>query len=177
MVRDGQEKTFEITPHYDAAEKRMLLGVAWETDSKWIRVSAGTAVSRAGDAMWEVVSRTASVFAHIFEAERRQEISSVVGISDVGHEVVSQGWRESFLLLALVSLSLAGAGCPPGSRLPEVVVGHRDTPRPFRIRRASGRHSASNASTRSADPDAAPACRRKPARSAPVDNFGHPSRD
>jgi regulator of sigma E protease len=106
VIRDGQEKTFDVTPHYDAAEKRMLLGVAWETDSTWLPVSAGTAVSRSGDAMWEVVSRTASVFSHIFEAEKRKEISSVVGISDVGHEVVSQGWRESFLLLALVSLSL-----------------------------------------------------------------------
>ena len=56
--------------------------------------------------MWEVVSRTGAVFSHIFEAEKRKEISSVVGISDVGHEVVNEGWREAFLLLALVSLSL-----------------------------------------------------------------------
>jgi regulator of sigma E protease len=106
VLRDGQEKTFEVTPHYDAEAKRMLLGVAWEEKNNWVPVSAGTAVSRAGDAMWEVVSRTASVFSHIFEAEKRKEISSVVGISDVGHEVVNKGWRESFLLLALVSLSL-----------------------------------------------------------------------
>lgn len=106
VLRDGQEKTFEITPHYNAEEKRMLLGVAWMEKNHWVPVSAGTAVSRAGDSMWEVVSRTASVFSHIFEAEKRKEISSVVGISDVGHEVVNKGWRESFLLLALVSLSL-----------------------------------------------------------------------
>jgi len=106
VVRDGQTKTLEITPHYDAAEERMLMGVAWDENSRWIPISAGTALSKSGDAMWEVVSRTASVFAHIFESEKRKEISSVVGISDVGHEVVSEGWRESFLLLALVSLSL-----------------------------------------------------------------------
>jgi regulator of sigma E protease len=106
VLRDGEEKTFEITPHYDSGEERMLLGVAWTEDGKWIPVSAGTAVSRSGDSMWEVVSRTASVFSHIFESEKRKEISSVVGISDVGHEVVSEGWREAFLLLALVSLSL-----------------------------------------------------------------------
>lgn len=106
ILRDGQEKTLEITPHYDAAEKRMLLGVAWDVDNNWVGISSGHAVSKAGDAMWEVVSRTASVFSHIFEAEKRKEISSVVGISDVGHQVVNEGWRESFLLLALVSLSL-----------------------------------------------------------------------
>jgi regulator of sigma E protease len=106
VLRDGQEKTFEITPHYDAAEERMLLGVAWETDSKWIPVSSGESIDHSAGVMGEVVSRTASVFAHIFESEKRKEISSVVGISDVGHEAVDRGWRESFLLLALVSLSL-----------------------------------------------------------------------
>lgn len=106
VLRNGQEMTFEITPHYNAEAGRMLLGVAWDVENHWVGISAGHAVSKAGDAMWEVVSRTASVFSHIFEAEKRKEISSVVGISDVGHEVVKQGWRESFLLLALVSLSL-----------------------------------------------------------------------
>jgi regulator of sigma E protease len=106
VLRDGKEATFQITPHYSAKEGRMLLGVAWGEKANWLPVSTGTAVSRAGDAMWEVVHRTGSVFAHIFEAEKRKEISSVVGISDVGHEVINEGWRESFLLLALVSLSL-----------------------------------------------------------------------
>ena len=56
--------------------------------------------------MGEVISRTVSVFAHIFESEKRKEISSVVGISDVGHEAVDNGWRDAILLLGLVSLSL-----------------------------------------------------------------------
>jgi regulator of sigma E protease len=106
VLRNGQTKTYEITPHYSSEAKRMLLGVAWSEGGRWIPVSAGTALSRSGDSMWEVVSRTATVFSHIFESEKRKEISSVVGISDVGHEVISEGWRESFLLLALVSLSL-----------------------------------------------------------------------
>jgi regulator of sigma E protease len=106
VLRDGQEKTFQITPHYSTEAKRMLLGVGWLANDHWVGISSGHAVSKAGDSMWEVVSRTASVFSHIFEAEKRKEISSVVGISDVGHEVVNEGWRESFLLLALVSLSL-----------------------------------------------------------------------
>jgi regulator of sigma E protease len=106
VLRNGQTKTFDITPHYSEEAKRMLLGVAWSEGGRWIPVSASTALSRSGDSMWEVVSRTATVFSHIFEAEKRKEISSVVGISDVGHEVISEGWRESFLLLALVSLSL-----------------------------------------------------------------------
>jgi regulator of sigma E protease len=106
VLRDGKEKTFQIAPHYSEEEKRMLLGVAWEQSEHWVPISTGTAVSHSGDSMWEVISRTGSVFSHIFESEKRKEISSVVGISDVGHEVVDEGWREAFLLLALVSLSL-----------------------------------------------------------------------
>jgi regulator of sigma E protease len=104
--RDGQLKTFEVTPHYSAEDKRMLLGVAWTQNNHWVPIGTGEAASHSLDVMGEVVSKTGSVFSHIFEAEKRKEISSVVGISDVGHEVVNEGWREAFLLLALVSLSL-----------------------------------------------------------------------
>jgi regulator of sigma E protease len=106
VLRNGQEKTFQITPHYSAEANRMLLGVGWLAKDHWVGISAGHALSKAGDSTWEVVSKTGEVFTHIFEAEKRKEISSVVGISDVGHEYVNEGWRESFLLLALVSLSL-----------------------------------------------------------------------
>jgi regulator of sigma E protease len=106
VLRDGQEKTFQITPHYSGAEKRMLLGVGWEVNDHWVPISTGEAAGHSLDVMGEVISRTGSVFAHIFESEKRKEISSVVGISDVGHEAVSNGWRDGFLILALVSLSL-----------------------------------------------------------------------
>jgi regulator of sigma E protease len=104
--RDGQLKTFQITPHYSATEKRMLLGVGWTVNEHWVPISTSTAVSHSLGVMGEVISRTGSVFAHIFESEKRKEISSVVGISDVGHEAVDDGWRQAFLLLGLVSLSL-----------------------------------------------------------------------
>jgi regulator of sigma E protease len=101
--RDGQLKSFEITPKYDAAEKRMLIGVAW---GDWVPIGSGEALNRSTSVIGEVVSRTGSVFAHIFESQQRKEISSVVGISDVGHQAVEAGWRQALLLLALVSLSL-----------------------------------------------------------------------
>jgi regulator of sigma E protease len=102
--RDGALRSFEITPRYDAGEKRMLVGIAYQSD--WVPVSSGEAAERSGDVMWEVVSKTGSVFAHIFESKQRGEISGIVGTSDVGHEAVEAGWREALLLLALVSLSL-----------------------------------------------------------------------
>ncbi|MBS1861771.1 MAG: site-2 protease family protein [Actinobacteria bacterium] len=104
--RDGKLRSFELTPHYSAKEGHMLIGVAWSPSSHWASVSAGESANRSLGLMGEVISRTGSVFSHIFEAEKRKEISSVVGISDVGHEAVNNGWRDAFFLLALVSLSL-----------------------------------------------------------------------
>jgi regulator of sigma E protease len=106
VLRDGKEKTFQIAPRYSAEAKRMLIGVAWLEPDHWVPISTGEAATKSLDVMGEVVSKTGSVFAHIFEAEKRKEISSVVGISDVGHEAVNNGWRDAFLILALVSLSL-----------------------------------------------------------------------
>lgn len=104
--RDGKLKTFEITPHYNAEAGRMLIGVGWEVSNHWAAVGASEAVNRSTGLMGEVISRTGSVFSHIFESKKREEISGVVGISDVGHEAVENGWREAFIILALVSLSL-----------------------------------------------------------------------
>ena len=102
--RDGALKSFGISPRYDAIEKRMLVGIGYATE--WVPIGAGEAASHSGDVMKEVVTRTGSVFAHIFESKQRGEISGIVGTSDVGHQAVEAGWREALLLLALVSLSL-----------------------------------------------------------------------
>jgi regulator of sigma E protease len=104
--RGSQIKTVEVTPHYSKAEGHMLMGVSWFEETRWAPISSGEAASHSVDVMGEVISKTGEVFSHIFEAEKRKEISGVVGISDVGHQAVNEGWRESFLLLALVSLSL-----------------------------------------------------------------------
>ncbi len=102
--RDGQLKTLEARPRYNAEAKRVLIGFSY--GGEFAPISTSLAVSHSTAVMGEVITRTGSVFAHIFESEKRKEISSVVGISDVGHEAVNNGWRDAFLLLALVSLSL-----------------------------------------------------------------------
>ena len=71
-----------------------------------VDLSAGGAAKRAGDAIWEVASGTVHVFTHLFEAEQRKQVSGVVGISDVGHQVIEKGFERALLLLAFVSLSL-----------------------------------------------------------------------
>jgi regulator of sigma E protease len=107
VLRNGKKQTFQVTPHYSAKEGRMLIGVAWLENDNWVPAGTGTALSRSWDGMTEVITKTGDKFAHIFEAEARKEFHSVVGISDIGHQAVNEGWRRAFELLALVSLSLA----------------------------------------------------------------------
>jgi regulator of sigma E protease len=104
IERDGRTRTISVAPRYDAAAKRALIGFSY--GSRSVQIGAGKAVSEAGRAIWEVTSGTLHVFSHIFESEQRKQISGVVGVSDVGHQVVEKGLERALLLLALVSLSL-----------------------------------------------------------------------
>ena len=106
VERGRTTKTFSVRPQYDAQEKRPLIGFSY--GSEQIDVGPGTAASEAGDAIWEVAKGTFNVFAHLFEKEQREQVSGVVGISDVAHETIEGGraLERGLLLLALVSLSL-----------------------------------------------------------------------
>jgi regulator of sigma E protease len=104
VEKGGRLRNVTVYPAYDPAAKRTLVGIEYATEPA--AETAGAAASFAWGKMWLVASGTAHVFSHIFESEQRKEISGVVGISDVGHEVVDLGIYPSLLLLALVSLSL-----------------------------------------------------------------------
>jgi regulator of sigma E protease len=104
VSRDGRVRTIAVSPEYDKAEKRALIGFSYGVESQ--DISLGAAIGRAWDSVWMVTDKTASIFSRIFEAEKRKEISSVVGISDVANQTIDVGIYPSLLLLALVSLSL-----------------------------------------------------------------------
>jgi len=104
VERGGERQTIAVYPAYDPAAKRTLVGIEYDTVPA--AATAAGAASFAWDKMWLVASGTVHVFSHIFESEQRKQISGVVGISDVGHQVVDFGIYPSLLLLALVSLSL-----------------------------------------------------------------------
>jgi regulator of sigma E protease len=102
--RNGQLETLTVYPRYDNEAKRALIGFSYGSVNH--PVGPGEAASEAGDAVWEVASGTFHVFTHLFEKEQREQVSGVVGISDVGHQVVEKGLERSLLLLAFVSLAL-----------------------------------------------------------------------
>jgi regulator of sigma E protease len=104
VERKGNQRTILVRPEYNRVANRMLIGFSYGIEPT--TVSVGTAAGQAGNAVWFVTTRTASVFSRIFESSQRKEISSVVGISDVAHKSIERGAEEALFLLALVSLSL-----------------------------------------------------------------------
>ncbi|MEZ5078382.1 MAG: site-2 protease family protein [Solirubrobacterales bacterium] len=104
IIRDGRERTVMVTPEYDKAARRTLVGFTYGTERE--PVSYGAAAGSSLDAMGQVVTATGSVFARIFESEKRKELSGVVGVSDVANQTIEVGVWPSLLLLGLVSLSL-----------------------------------------------------------------------
>ncbi len=104
ISRDGQVRTISVRPEYDKANRRSLVGFSYGTQPDDIGI--GTAATRAWDSIWLVTHKTASIFSRIFEEEQRKQISGIVGVSDVANQTLDRSTVESFLLLALVSLSL-----------------------------------------------------------------------
>jgi len=104
ISRDGQVRTISVTPEYDKANRRALIGFAYGTEPE--DIGLGAALDRSWDTVWLVTTKTASIFSRIFESEQREEISGIVGVSDVANQTIEIGVYPSLLLLALVSLSL-----------------------------------------------------------------------
>jgi regulator of sigma E protease len=102
--RNGDLQTLTVYPRYDEEAERALVGFSYSSVNQ--PMGAGAAAKEAGDAIWEVATGTVHVFTHLFEAEQRKQVSGVVGISDVGHQVIERGLERALLLLAFVSLSL-----------------------------------------------------------------------
>ena len=104
IERAGRIKAISAWPEYEEAESKPRLGFAYATQPTTISVI--TAAGGALDSIWLVTHKTASIFSRIFEAEQRKQISGIVGVSDVANRTLDRSATESFLLLALVSLSL-----------------------------------------------------------------------
>ncbi len=104
IERDGRTRTLSVYPRYDKEAERALVGFSYGTRN--VPVGAGAAASEAGGAIWSVARGTVHVFTHLFEEKQRKQVSGVVGISDVGHQVIERGFERALLLLAFVSLSL-----------------------------------------------------------------------
>lgn len=104
LKRNGAVQTVSVRPEYDSATHGTRLGFSYGYVPE--DVSVGSALRRAGNSMWLVTRETTSVFGHLFESKQREQVTGIVGISDVAHELIGVGTFPSLMLFGLVSLSL-----------------------------------------------------------------------
>jgi regulator of sigma E protease len=102
--RGGREQTVRATPVYDEAKKRPLLGFTFggtPYPAGPVRASGLSA-----ETMWDVTSATVKTLAGIFQAEKRKQISGVVGSYETTRQSIEVSTTQALFLLAIISLSL-----------------------------------------------------------------------
>ncbi len=104
VVRGGRTLTISAHPEYEAALGRTRIGFTYGTTPA--NLSIGAAAGRAGESMWLIAHKTASVIANIFNSQDRKQVSGIVGFSDVAHQEIGIGAIPALALFAFLSLSL-----------------------------------------------------------------------
>ena len=142
VERDGRVVTVRVRPRYNADAKRTVIGFSFGNTP--LNPSVPEAARLAGEVMWDVTSRTVETIVQIFNPDRREEISGVVGSYEVTRQAFNFGIREAISILALISLSLGVINLFPflpldgGHIFWSLVEKIRGRPVPFRVMEQSG---------------------------------------
>jgi regulator of sigma E protease len=104
VIRHGRRVVVDVTPAYNATDKRVEVGFAFA--EKTAPIGALYAAGLSGKWMWQVTSGTVSTVARIFEPKERKQLHSVVGIYSYAQQYVAQSSTSAFEFLALISLAL-----------------------------------------------------------------------
>ncbi|MDQ6914403.1 MAG: site-2 protease family protein [Actinomycetota bacterium] len=103
--RGGRQLTFDVRPRYDAMAAHMRLGFTFAT--KTTPAGPGRAAHLSLDSMWRVTKGTVLAVARIFDPAQRKQLSGVVGTSEVLQQTFRYDTTQAFVVLAIISLSLA----------------------------------------------------------------------
>jgi regulator of sigma E protease len=107
FVRDGRERTVEITPVFNAEAGRPLLGFSYGVVRRFEPVAGiGDAVTTSLDQMWFFTTTTVETIAGIFDREKREQLSGVVGSYETTRQAIELSTDRAVFLLAVISLSL-----------------------------------------------------------------------
>ena len=134
FVRDGRARTVEITPSYNAEAGRPLLGFSYGVDRVFEPVDGfGDAVTTSLDQMWFFTTTTVETIAGIFDPEKREEISGVVGSYETTRQAIELSTDRAVFLLAR-DLALARdhqpVPVPAARRRPHLLGARREAARP-----------------------------------------------
>jgi regulator of sigma E protease len=140
--RDGELRTISVRPEYDATVGRTRIGFGYGSEPA--NLGPGGAASEALGDVWLIASKTVTVFARLFEEEQREQVSGIVGVSDVANQQLDVSTRNALILLAIVSLSLGLINLFPflpldgGHIFWSLVEKVRGRPVPFRVMERAG---------------------------------------
>jgi regulator of sigma E protease len=104
ISRDGEERTVELAPVYNAQLDDMFVG--FEVPTRPRAVGPVDAAGVSVDNMWLFTTKTVETIAGIFQAEKRKEISGVVGSYEVTRQSIELSTERALFFLAIISLSL-----------------------------------------------------------------------
>jgi regulator of sigma E protease len=105
VERDGSRLELEGSPRLDPEDQVYRLGFAFGL--AYESYGPLEALGRAFDATWEVTKAIGSSLGRLVTGEGRDEVASVVGITQVSSESLDVGFRYYLEVLAFISLSLA----------------------------------------------------------------------
>jgi regulator of sigma E protease len=100
----GEQRTLELRPVYIAAEDDMFLG--FQTGTRPVPIGPIEAADESVSGMWFFTTKTVETIAGIFEADKRKELSGVVGSYEVTRQTIELDAQRAVYLLAIISLSL-----------------------------------------------------------------------
>jgi len=106
VVRAGERRELAVRPIYDPAQERTRLGFAF-TPGPDVTLPAGEALTTSLDRFWFITKETMALPARLFDAEKRKEISGIVGSYEVTRQTILVDFGQVVAILALISLSLA----------------------------------------------------------------------
>ena len=108
VERDGSQVPVAVTPRYDPEQEQVLMGVAFDpTDITPVDRSVGGAAVWSVDRMWFVTRETVLTLAQLFDPDKREEVSGIVGGYETTRQAIDFDAQTAFTVIALISLSLA----------------------------------------------------------------------
>jgi regulator of sigma E protease len=108
LGRNGRRVVEKVTPVYDASTgvDRTRIGFSYAAGPRET-LPAGEAFTTTADRFWFITKQTVSLPARIFDAEKRKEISGIVGSYEVTRQTIIEDLAQVVGILAIISLSLA----------------------------------------------------------------------
>ena len=107
VLRNGKRITYTLYPRYDKVAGRTRVGFAYDDNGPRQPYSVSKAFNQSADNFWFITKETVKLPGYIFNAEKRKQISGIVGTSDVANKTIKNDAGDAIFLFAVISLSLA----------------------------------------------------------------------